>query len=267
VQRNKRLSSFARSSPVCLSAVVTLVVAAIAGLTAGSLLLYAGDKPPVHIPSYVAWTPETLEAASRGDAFRGLLLARRCAHCHGEEGFSAKPSTPNLAGLDKLAVWKQLEDFRSYKRLSREMNPIAESLSSRDVADVVAYYAKLPAFADFGDNRVFPQSRPDPGAAAIASRLVSFGDGERGIPPCQACHGPVAYRPGVPPLANQNAEYVLDQLEAFANQTRANDINMPMRTIAALLTGEERYAIAEYYGSGLGLEPASSTGPSKPRSK
>ena len=32
----------------------------------------------------------------------------------------------------------------------------------------------------------------------------------------------------------QNADYVLSQLEAFANRTRANDINMPMRTIAAL---------------------------------
>jgi len=52
----------------------------------------------------------------------------------------------------------------------------------------------------------------------------------------------------------------LNQLEAFATGSRANDINMPMRTIAALLTGEERKAIAQYYGSGLGLEPASASG-------
>jgi cytochrome c553 len=141
------------------------------------------------------------------------------------------------------------------------MGPIADSLSPRDVADVVAYYAKLPVFADPQDNRIFPQAQPDPSHAAIASRLVSFGDGERGIPPCQACHGPVAYRPGVPSLASQNAEYVLNQLEAFGSGTRANDINMPMRTIAVLLTDEERHALAEYYGAGLGLEPASSTVP------
>ncbi len=140
------------------------------------------------------------------------------------------------------------------------MNAIAESFSSRDVADVVAYFAKLPAFDDPEDKRVCPQPQPDPSHRAIASRLISFGDGERGIPPCQACHGPVAYRPGVPSLANQNAEYVLNQLEAFARGSRANDINMPMRTIAALLTGEERKAIAQYYGSGLGLEPASASG-------
>jgi cytochrome c553 len=54
---------------------------------------------------------------------------------------------------------------------------------------------------------------------------------------------------------NQNAEYVLNQLEAFANRTRTNDINEPMRTIAALLTDEERHALAEYYGAGLGRQP------------
>ncbi|MGA8503061.1 MAG: c-type cytochrome [Candidatus Sulfotelmatobacter sp.] len=230
-------------------------------VVACSLLVLANDNPPDHIPSYVAWTPATIAAASSGDAFRGLLLARRCDHCHGAEGFSAVGYTPNLAGIDRLAIWKELEDFRSHKRLSREMNPIAESLSPRDVADVVAYFAKLPAFADPGDHRIFPQARPDPVRAGIASRLVSFGDGERGIPPCQACHGPVAYRPGAPPLVNQNAEYVLNQLEAFANGSRANDINMPMRTIARLLTDDERHALAEYYGAGQGLEPASLTAP------
>jgi cytochrome c553 len=244
VQRNRR-----RSTKLVLGIVA-----------AGSLLVLASDNPSDRIPSYVAWTPETIAAASRGDAFRGMLLAKRCDHCHGAEGFSAIASTPNLAGMDKLAIWKQLEDFRTYKRQARPMNAIAESLSSRDVADVVAYYAKLPAFYDPEDKRVFPQSRPDPGHALIASRLISFGDGERGIPPCQACHGPVAYRPGVASLANQNAEYVFNQLEEFASGSRANDINMPMRTIAALLTKEERHALAEYYGSGLGLEPASATG-------
>ena len=137
------------------------------------------------------------------------------------------------------------------------MEPIAESLSSRDTADVVAYYAKLPVFADPQDNRSFPQTRPDPKHAAMAMHLVSFGDGERGIPPCQACHGPVAYRIGVPSLMTQNSEYVRSQLEAFASGSRANDINMPMRTISRLLTDDERHALAEFYGSGLGLQPGS----------
>jgi len=223
-----------------------------------SLLLVASDNAPERVPSYVSWSQQTLTAASAGDAFRGMLLAKRCDHCHGAEGFSAAGSTPNLAGMDKLAVWKQLEDFRSHKRTSRVMEPIAESLSPRDVSDVVAYYSKLPVFTDPEDNRSFPGVQPNPVHAGIASHLVSFGDGERGIPPCQSCHGPVAYRPGVPSLTTQNSEYFLDQLTAFANGKRANDINMPMRTISSLLTEGERQALAEYYGSGRGLQPGSS---------
>jgi cytochrome c553 len=231
---------------------------AVAILATGWMVVMASDNPPERVPSYVSWTPETIAAASAGDAFRGLMLAKRCEHCHGAEGFSDRGSTPNLAGINRLAIWKELEDFRSHKRRSRTMEPIAGSLTSRDVADVVAFYAKLPVYEDPLDNRNFPQARPDPSRAGVASHLVSFGDGERGIPPCQSCHGPVAYRIGVPSLANQNAEYILGELEAFASRSRANDINMPMRTISALLTDDERHALAEYYGSGLGLLPGSS---------
>ena len=220
---------------------------------AGSLLL-ASDNRADRIPSYVEWNYETIARSSSGDTFRGMLLAKRCEHCHGAEGLSAVASTPNLAGMDKLSLWKELEDFRSHKRPSRVMEPIVDSLSAKDVADLTAYYAKVPFYDDPQDNRVFPQSRPDPSRASIASRLVSFGDGARGIPPCQACHGPVAYRPGAPSLITQNSDYVLDQLEAFAKGTRANDINLPMRTVASLLTEDERKALAAYYGGGLGLE-------------
>jgi cytochrome c553 len=236
-----------------------VVAALLIALGGAVVFLRAGDRPPDHIPSYVAWTPETMAAATSGDAFQGMLLAKRCDHCHGAEGFSPVASTPNLAGMKKLAIWKQLEDFRTHKRLSHTMDPIAESLSPRDEADVSAYYSRLPIFSDPQDNRAFPQSRPESVRAASASRLVAFGDGERGIPPCQACHGPVGFRPGVPSLATQNDVYILNQLEAFANGTRTNDINEPMRTIAGLLSEDERQALAEYYGSGLGLQTGSST--------
>jgi len=227
----------------------------------GAVLLQARTDAPDRIPSYIEWTPETIAAASAGDAFRGSLLAKRCEHCHGSEGFSPFGATPNLAGMNNLALWKQLEDFHEHKRLSRVMEPIADSLSPRDITDLVAYYAAMPIFSDPQDNRIFPQTKPESGHAAVAARLITFGDGERGIPPCQACHGPVAYRVGVPSLATQNSDYLLNQLEAFASHARANDINEPMRTIAALLSVDERQALAEYYGSGMGLEPGGATVP------
>ena len=92
----------------------------------------------------------------------------------------------------------------------------------------------------------------DPSRARIAIRLIVFGDGQRGIPPCQSCHGPVAYVKGAPPIANQNGSYLLDQLEHFANGYRTNDINVRMRSIAGQLTEDEKTAVSEYYGAGLG---------------
>jgi cytochrome c553 len=240
-----------------LSVVLALPVA----VAAYAVLQQFRSGPPNHIPSNVAWTDDTIKTVSNGNALQGLLLAKRCEHCHGSEGFSASAATPNLAGMDKLVTWKQMQDFLAHKRSSRVMEPIAASLSQRDIADLAVFYSMLPAYADPQDNRSFPETSSELSHSSVAARLIIAGDGSRGIPPCQACHGPVAYRTGAPSLAAQNADYIFAQLEAFAAGARANDINLPMRTIASLLTSDERRALADYYGSGLGLLPAGATVP------
>jgi cytochrome c553 len=212
----------------------------------------AVPQPPLRIPTGVAWTNETLAIISKGDAFRGLLLARRCGHCHGEEGFSAAPTIPNLAGIDRLSFWKQMEDFKSGKRASEVMQEVASRSSAKDSADLAVYYSMLPTGSDSRDQRSFPQAMRDPSRASSAIELILFGDGRRGIPPCQACHGPVGSVKGAPPLATQNADYLLEQLNHFADGDRANDINVRMRSIARQLTGQERTDLAAYYGAGLG---------------
>jgi cytochrome c553 len=219
----------------------------------GTAVLMGSDiaEPPVRIPSNVAWTAETIEMASSGDAFRGSLIGRRCDRCHGREGFSSSPTIPNLASMDRLVIWKQLDDFRSGKRSSRVMQPIANSLSLQDSADVAAYYRTMPIEPDPQDDRAFPQPMSDPQHEAVAGRLIGTGDGSRGLPPCQACHGPIGFVVGAPSLATQNATYLLEQLEAFASGRRANDINLRMRSIAAQLTEDERHALAESYGAGV----------------
>ena len=230
-------------------------------LLATSLVLSGRDSsaqsgnpgPPIRVPSNVAWTDETIAIASGGNAFRGLLLARRCNHCHGKEGFSSNPAFPNLAGDDRLSFWKQMQDFRSGKRISPLMQGIADGLTAHDSADLAAYYSMLPTTSDPQDRRAFPQAKIwDPLRARIAIRLIVFGDGQRGIPPCQSCHGPVGYVKGAPRLANQNGGYLQEQLEHFANGDRTNDINMRMRSIAGQMTEDEKTMVSECYGAGLG---------------
>ena len=219
----------------------------------GAAVVMGSDaaEPPTRVPSNVAWTAETIEMASSGNAFRGSLIGRRCDRCHGREGFSSSASIPNLASMDRLVIWKQLDDFRSGKRSSRVMQPIANSLTLQDSSDVAAYYWMMPIKPDPQDDRAFPQPLSDPRHEAVAGRLIGSGDGSRGLPPCQACHGPIGFVMGAPSLATQNGSYLLEQLDAFASGSRANDINMRMRSIATQLTEDERHALAESYGAGV----------------
>ena len=218
----------------------------------------ANPQPPVRIPSYVAWTKETIDTASTGDPVRGLVIAQRCSRCHGQEGFSSDPLVPNLAGMDKFAMWKELNDFRDGKRQSAIMEPMATSLAVKDFSDLAAYYAILPTYSDPADIRSFPGPAPASISTAAAARLISGGDGARGIPPCQSCHGPIGHNIGAPSLIAQNGGYIRIQLEGFAKGSRSNDINMPMRSIASRLTEDEKRALADYYGAGFGALPAGS---------
>jgi cytochrome c553 len=203
-------------------------------------------------PSLVAWDKSTIAAASDGNPVRGQFIARRCETCHGIEGFSSRPSTPNLAGLDRKYIWKQLDDFRDGKRKSEVMHRIASALSSSDSADVAAYFSVLPNTPDAQFGASFPQSMQDASLADVARRMLSVGDPNRGIPPCQACHGPIGYVRAAPELGSQNSDYVLTQLDDFASKNRMNDIDLPMRTIASQMHEDERRAVAQFYGAGLG---------------
>jgi cytochrome c553 len=218
-----------------------------------------GPEPAVRVPSSVSWTEDTITLASGGSPVGGLIISRRCERCHGTEGFSGRPTTPNLAGFDRLSFWKELQDFRSGKRESAVMQQILQFVPAQRDPDLAAYYSMLPTTEDPQDVRVFPSEAPQPAHATMAARLISLGDGRRGIPPCQSCHGPVAFVRGAPPLRNQNAGYMLEELQAFADGSRANDINLPMRSIAAAMTDDERHALAEYYGAGFGQGPAGTT--------
>lgn len=211
------------------------------------------------VPSDVEWTEQTLKEASSGDALRGLILSKRCERCHGEQGISELPGIPNLVGMGYLGMWKQLWDFKSGKRASRVMNRVAGNLTVKDIADLTAYYRMIPVPPD-PDQLPKAPAQEAQAALSIGQNMVSNGDVNRGIPPCQVCHGPIGRVHGAPQLVVQKGDYILAQLDAFGQGTRTNDINMPMREIAKELKPEEKSAVADYYGSGLGLSPAGGVG-------
>ena len=73
----------------------------------------------------------------------GKRKATTCVACHGAERGSMNPLWPNLAGQHTAYLVKQLEDFRSGRRVDPVMSPIAKSVPAEDLAIIAAYFAAL----------------------------------------------------------------------------------------------------------------------------
>jgi len=180
--------------------------------------------------------PQMLHGADAESIGRGATLALRCTMCHGARGMSLA-NTPNLAGQDPIAIYKQLADFQTGARKSAIMAPLVAALSDQDLRDLAVYYAYLPRAAD------------QPTAAGGPPQIVANGAPMRSIAPCGACHGTLASKPGAGWLGDQPVVYLRAQLQAFAAGSRHNDIGEQMRNIARGLTPAEIDAAAQYYAA------------------
>jgi cytochrome c553 len=189
---------------------------------------------PLVQTSQVEMTPQLLVVSSRLSIGRGATLAMRCTMCHGERGMSSA-NTPNLAGQYPAVIYKQLLDFQSGARRSAVMSPMAANLSDQEMRDLAAYYAYLPRYET-------------PGTASVSlPGIVAHGSPMRNNAACAACHGGIDHKAGAPWLEGMPAAYSKGQLQAFANDTRHNDINEQMRNVARNMTPDEIDAAATYY--------------------
>lgn len=212
------------------------------GLEAGSPAVAQPLSTAAPLPvSRVSWDPAVMDILATGNTRRGAAIAAQvCAACHGDKGLS-QTNIPSLAGQSPQAIYKQLHDYRSGARVHPQMTDLAKSLAVEDLANVAAYFAAASkeytalGFRDFS------------GELEI-ERLAREGDSRRRIPACLACHvngsgGPIE----TPVITGQSEEYILAQLNAYANRTRRNDVYGRMRDIASKLTPEERAQLARYF--------------------
>ncbi|EAR55304.1 putative cytochrome c4 [Photobacterium sp. SKA34] len=187
--------------------------------------------------------------AETGDIEAGKTKAITCAACHGTDGNAAlMPQYPKLAGQHPKYIEKQLKEYKlamvtggKQGRNNPVMGGMVMALSNQDIADIAVYYASLP----ISDNTSPKES------IEVAQQLYRFGDTERGIASCIACHGPRGNGTslsGFPKISGQNAEYVKLQLEKFRSSARANDMNAMMRSVAAKLSDDEINALSQYVG-------------------
>jgi cytochrome c553 len=84
-----------------------------------------------------------LAGAQAGDARAGRQKLTTCQACHGIDGLSKNPESPNLAGQIEGYLVRSLTAYKSGERRNESMNIVAKDLSDEDIADVAAYYASI----------------------------------------------------------------------------------------------------------------------------
>lgn len=183
-------------------------------------------------------------AALAGDAVAGKAKSAACGGCHGFDGNSPIAMYPKLAGQNEAYIVKQVKDFKANTTRKNElMMGMVAAMSDEDAADVGAYFQaqSLSAAAAFDESQI-----------AKGREIYKGGDMPKGIPACQACHGPKGSGTagiGYPQVGGQYVDYTIAQLKAFKDGTRTNDDKSLMRGIVAKMSDEDITAVANYIAS------------------
>ena len=160
-----------------------------------------------------------------------------CASCHNADGNSAIPANPKLAQQHPEYILKQLQDFKSGKRKSAIMKPLASALSDEDMRNVAWFVASKggkPGFAK------------DKDLVGLGEKIYRGGIADRNVPACAGCHSPTGA--GIPAqyprLRHQHSDYTEAQLLAFRAGTRKN--SPQMTGVVAKMNDKEIKAVADY---------------------
>src|SRR4030088_1012575 len=78
-----------------------------------------------------------------GSVETGAAKAIVCQACHGANGNSTNPEWPSLAGIGADYIAEQLNNFKTGKRVSPVMMPMAANLTPDDMADLGLYFDSL----------------------------------------------------------------------------------------------------------------------------
>jgi predicted CXXCH cytochrome family protein len=93
---------------------------------------------------YAQQIPARAQTAPVGDPSAGKAASAACAGCHGEQGISANPAWPSLAGQDARYLAAALKAYKDGSRADATMVAMAASLDERMINDVASYFASLP---------------------------------------------------------------------------------------------------------------------------
>lgn len=179
---------------------------------------------------------------TQGDAEAGKAKSGTCVACHGQDGNSAVPMYPKIAGQHAGYIVTQLKAYKSGERVNAVMQGMAAPLSEQDMMDLAAYYAAQEIKPEVADKSL----------VKAGGALYRGGNKEAGIPACIACHGPAGKGipgAGYPAIGGQHAQYLVTQLQQYASGERQGP-NGIMADIARRLSEADMRAVSSFV-SGL----------------
>lgn len=183
----------------------------------------------------------TNAAQAAGDAVAGKEKSAMCQGCHGEDGMSAAPNFPRLAGQYAGYIRKQITDFQRELRKDDTMSGMAATVTEKqDLEDIAAYFAS---------QKVMQGEKA--GEANLGKNIYLNGNSVTGLYGCVNCHGDDGKgkspnNPVFPVIGGQHKDYLVKQLNDFRSGTRSNDPAGMMADIAKKMTNDEIDAVADY---------------------
>jgi cytochrome c553 len=202
------------------------IVAALISVFLAATVAYAGDTPQ-----------EIKQRTGVGNPVAGKDKSALCQGCHGEDGNSAVPNFPKLAGQYAGYIARQINNFQTGTRKDPTMTDMAATVTNRqDLNDIAAYFASQN------------QMSGTPIKHEAGEKLfVAYG--------CLNCHGEIGKgRPAnnsiFPVIGGQHKDYLVKQLNDFKTGARDTDMSGTMSELTVRMTDAEIEAVSEYL-SGL----------------
>jgi cytochrome c553 len=213
------------------------LLAALMGAAAS--ISFAADDPEAKPAAAAAPAKVAKPDPAKGDTIfnNAPPNSQSCASCHNADGNSAVAANPKLAQQHPEYILKQLQDFKSGKRKSPIMKPLASALSEEDMRNIAWFV---------GSKKVKPGFAKEKDLVALGEKIYRGGIAERQIPACAGCHSPngAGVPAQYPRLGGQHADYTTAQLDQFRDGTRQN--SPQMIGVAAKLNDREIKAVADY---------------------
>lgn len=237
---------------------------AVASLLSGAVVCWSaeaiaseagvGVEPPEPSAASIA-NGKKIYNAGKGDV-------PACMTCHGANGWGLDAmGAPRLASIGYPYVVKQLSDLANARRTPSGAGAVmlvyAAGLSEQERRDVAAFVNTLGGPPELSNLKELKDSGTPIGERYLGEAIVKYGVLGK-VSACSSCHGfnGRGAAPLFPVIGQQKYTYLINQLNAWRDGSRANDQYAMMRKMAKNLTDADIANVATF----LTIAPTSTKG-------